>query len=53
VLSDHNEADRLREGGFATVTGTDWQSEASKMAAVFRGLEVVAHGSVASFSEVL
>ena len=53
VLSDQTEADRLRTGGFATVAGTDWHSEASKMADILRGLEVTNHDSGANFSEVL
>jgi glycosyltransferase involved in cell wall biosynthesis len=39
VLNDPTEANRLREGGFATVAATDWHSEARKMADILRGLD--------------
>lgn len=36
VINHQHEADRLRQGGFATVAKTDWQTEASTMAEILR-----------------
>ncbi len=51
VLSDPVEANRLREGGFATIATTDWHSEACKMADILRGLDATTYFSNSTFSE--
>ena len=52
VLNDPSESNRLREGGFATVAITDWNSEACKMAEVLRGLDGTGHAADSVFSSV-
>ena len=39
VLDCHEEASRLRSGGFATVASTDWQIEAQKVEKILRALD--------------
>jgi glycosyltransferase involved in cell wall biosynthesis len=40
VLEDRAEADRLRQGGFATAAASDWQLEARKVANILRQLDI-------------
>jgi glycosyltransferase involved in cell wall biosynthesis len=39
VLNNPQEAARLREGGFAAASASDWQTEAHKVADIFRSLD--------------
>lgn len=39
VIFDEVEANRIREGGFATASRTDWQAEAGNMAKILRSIK--------------